>query len=380
VSVERTPDGKYKVRWRDGSRNRARRFDREGAAYRFDERVRELKALGELHRLDERPRGVSTVAEWTRHWWETYAEPSLGDATQDNYDVQLRLRILPRWGAVQLRDLDGNAGAVESWVAAMHRDGVGDATILQTLAVLSGMLRRAERDGEIARNPVPLVEKPSQTPKRDAVLVTPLQVEKMRAWLLAERPKDTRLRDATLVSVLAYAGPRPESEALPLTWDQVGQRTITFVATKHGRGTRKPRHPALLPPLAHDLRQWRMAAGRPPASALVFPSPRGDRWSGDDWDNWRERVFDPAAEAVGLPEDVRPRDLRGSFVSLLVYEGMNIVEVAKQLGHAPATCLRYYARVFDEFDPADRRPAEEIIRDAREAVARGDDDTMSEAV
>jgi hypothetical protein len=33
---------------------------------------------------------------------------------------------------------------------------------------------------------------------------------------------------------------------------------------------------------------------------------------------------------------------------------------------SPATCLRYYARVFKEFDPADRRPAEEVIREAHE--------------
>jgi hypothetical protein len=40
--------------------------------------------------------------------------------------------------------------------------------------------------------------------------------------------------DATMVSLLAYAGPRPEPEALPLTFEQVGRRTISFRATKSG--------------------------------------------------------------------------------------------------------------------------------------------------
>jgi hypothetical protein len=59
--------------------------------------------------------------------------------------------------------------------------------------------------------------------------------------------------DATLVSVLAYAGPRPESEALPLTFDQIGRRTITFRATKSGAVVE--RETRLLEPLARDLRR-----------------------------------------------------------------------------------------------------------------------------
>ena len=50
---------------------------------------------------------------------------------------------------------------------------------------------------------------------------------------------------------------------------------------------------------------------------------------------------------------------------LLIHEGVSIVEVAAQAGHSPQTCLARYAHVFAEFDPTDRRPAEEVIREAR---------------
>ena len=69
--------------------------------------------------------------------------------------------------------------------------------------------------------------------------------------------------------------------------------------------------------------------------------------SGSDWDNWRERIFRPAAIAVGLPDDTIPRDLRGSFASLLIFD---VLEVAPQLGHKPSTCLDIYGRLFEEFD------------------------------
>jgi hypothetical protein len=40
--------------------------------------------------------------------------------------------------------------------------------------------------------------------------------------------------------------------------------------------------------------------------------------------------------------------------------------VARQAGHAPEDCLRTYANTFEEFDPADRMPAAEAVRRARE--------------
>jgi hypothetical protein len=48
-----------------------------------------------------------------------------------------------------------------------------------------------------------------------------------------------------------------------------------------------------------------------------------------------------------------------------------VLEVAPQLGHKPSTCLDIYGRLFEEFDPARRRPAVEVIREAREAVRNG---------
>jgi hypothetical protein len=119
-------------------------------------------------------------------------------------------------------------------------------------------------------------------------------------------------------------------------------------------------------PARPRLAEFRIRCGRPGDDELVF-----GEWSGDVWDNWRERIFQPTAVAAGLPEDTIPRDLRGSFASLLIYEGLNVLEVAPQLGHKPSTCLDIYGRLFEEFDPARRRPAVEVIREARKAVRVG---------
>jgi integrase len=106
----------------------------------------------------------------------------------------------------------------------------------------------------------------------------------------------------------------------------------------------------------------------PLPNQLLFSWRDGGVRQDHDWRNWRTRVFQPAAKAAGLVH-ARPYDLRGSFASLLIQEGKNVVDVAKQLGHTPETCLRYYARLFDEA-PEHPVPAEEAIRAARRQLAQ----------
>jgi hypothetical protein len=107
-----------------------------------------------------------------------------------------------------------------------------------------------------------------------------------------------------------------------------------------------------------------MKSGRPVGDALVFPRSDGGVWKEEDWRNWRQRIFAPAAAAAGL-ERFRPYDLRHSFVSLLFAEGRTVIEVARQAGHSPTMALATYGHVIEELEGADRRPAEEVIRKAR---------------
>ena len=74
---------------------------------------------------------------------------------------------------------------------------------------------------------------------------------------------------------------------------------------------------------------------------------------------------------------MRPYDLRHSFVSLLIHEGRNVVDVARQAGHAPTMSLNTYAHVFEEFDPDDRVSAEERIERARESLNEASDNQLS---
>ena len=163
-----------------------------------------------------------------------------------------------------------------------------------------------------------------------------------------------------MVSVLAYAGLNPE-EATSARWRDLGDRSLHVHASK----TERARTIKLLAPLAQDLAAWRLASGRPPSGALIFRTHDGDEWKLHDWQNWRRRVYQPAAKKAGVTGDLRVYRLRGCFVSLLLWEGRSLTAVAEQAGHSVATLAKHYAGVLDELEDKPRTPAAEAIKTAR---------------
>ena len=366
MSVERVVRGDgsvvWRVRWRQAGQNRAKVLGRKRDAEAFDAELRRRKRLGELALLDA---GKQPLREFGKEWWRLYAEPNLARATLELYAMLWDTHILPRLGAVTLRELTPEL--LGRFRLELEADGVGRSSVRKSLVLIHGVLQRAVEWGRLGTNPARAVRKPPVGRPRAVTPLSPDTVEAIRFWLL----RRGMVRDATLVSVLAYAGLRP-GEALALTWSHVRERTLLIeaavaIGTIADTKTRRRRTVRLLPPLADDLAEWRSKTREPAGRALVFPG-RGDGpWSRTNYQNWRRRVYGPAALAAGV-EEPRPYDLRHSFVSLLIAEGANVVDVARQAGHSPTMALNTYAHVFDEFDPGDRTTAADRIRQARERL------------
>jgi integrase len=157
-----------------------------------------------------------------------------------------------------------------------------------------------------------------------------------------------------------YAGLRPD-EATKARWGDLRERTIHVHASKTERACTIK----LLQPLAQDLAEWRMASGRPADSALIFPTHDGDEWQLHDRQNWRRRIYQPAAKGAGVTGDLRVYRLRGSFVSLLLWEGHSLTYVAEQAGHSVATLAKHYAGTLKELEDRPRTPAAATINAAR---------------
>jgi integrase len=366
MSVERVvrKDGSvvWRVRWRQAGRNRSKVLGRKRDADAFDAEITRRKRTGELAQLDA---GKEPLADFGEEWWRLHAEPNLARSTLKGYASIWDAHVLPRLGSIPLRELTPDV--VNRFRLELEADGVGPASIRKSLVLLQGVLQRACEWGRLASNPAAIVRKPVPPRARTIVPLAPERVEAIRFALLG----CGRIRDATLVSVLAYAGLRP-GEALALTWAHVRDRTLLVegavsLGVIEGTKTGRSRTVRVRGPLAQDLAEWRLHAGRPPADALLFPGHAGEPWTATAYRNWRRRIYTPAATTAGV-ERPRPYDLRHSFVSLLIAEGRNVVDVARQAGHSPTVALDTYAHVFEEFDPAVRMNAADRIRKAREEL------------
>jgi integrase len=374
----------FEVRWTEGGRKRSRSFLRADDARVFDIDVKRRKQLGTLAAGVIQSR--ETLAEFVEEeWWPRYAVPNLAPETRRRYLEVWDVHLLRQLGGYQLREI--TPMVVEDLREQMTRNKVGAPTQRKTLMLLQGILRRAVVRGLIPLNPAQLVDKPRQRPTQLPQPLSPMTVERIRAIMLRPRTRivpaagagkrqrrahktavgtaEERERNALIVSMLAYAGLRP-IEDRGCTWGDLHERTIHVFATKTGRA----RDVDLIAPLAEDLARWSKARGCPRDDELVIPRPTGGQWTREDWANWRRRIWRPAAVEAGVEGDLRPYRLRGSFVSLLLWEGHSLPYVAEQAGHSIATLARHYAGTMRELEREPRIPAAEAIQQARTAVRR----------
>jgi integrase len=349
--------GKYEIRWLEGGHHRQRSFTRKKDAQEAWNRVQRLKETGDLGVLSL---GSETLGDFADRWleWKIATGKLSSPKSRRNYRWLLDKHIDPYIGGYKLSEL--RPRLIEAWQLEVLSKGTGRVSVAKAGALLHGILKRAVALELIASNPAAYLEQPSHK-RAPAKPLEVAEIERIRQALRnAGQPGD-----ATLVSVLAYAGLRPYNEALALGWEQLTngrllvERKLVDGKLRPGTKTDKARSVRLLPPLAQDLNEWRIARGRP-AAGLVFPRQDGKPWSEHDYGNWRRRVF-------GVHSSARPYDLRHTFASLLIWEGRPITHVAQQLGHSPQTCLTTYAHVMEGVEA--NVPAETVIR-----AARADDD------
>ena len=366
----------WKVAWRDErGRQKSRTFTRKADADAWEAKIKLAKRQGELADLDA---GRQTLKDFLGEWWRLHAEPHLAASTRASYERLRDKHLLPELGHLPLRSI--TTEQIQRFQADLLSQGVGRESVRRTIVLLQGILERAVEWGRIPRNPARYVRKPRQGRERVIEPLAPKDVERIRKYLLDKK----RVRDAALVSVLAYAGLRP-GEALALRWGDIRDRTIVIdkaisLGEEKPTKTRRIRSVRLLKPLASDLAAWRLAAGRPDDSALVFPNRAGQPWTELQWRNWRKRRYRDVLVELGVTGAVasRPYDLRHSFASLLFAEQTNAAEVAEQLGHSPQVLLNTYLHVIEDLRGAGRVSAEDEIRAARAAAAKAGNDGVAQ--
>ena len=384
----------WEVRWRENGSNRSRTFDLKRDADAWDREVTRRQQLGPLAMQQLTARGGPTLGQWVEQRWAPEHAATLSPSTRDRYANAYAVHIAPRLDDVPLTQFSGPL--LHAWQAERIKAGVSPGTIRKARTLLSSILRHAAESGAIVANPLSLVRAPKGQP-RDAVHpLSPAVVERIRAVMLDPPTREvaasqagqrrrrgynlappgtpqTRQRDALIVSLMAYAGLRP-GELRALRFGAVRENTILVERAANPDGSVKStktgqhRTVRLLAALAHDVREYMLAAGRPAGKALILRDDDGEAWDKNAWQMWRADRWAPACRAAGLDPVPRPYDLRHSFASLLLAEGRQPLYVARQLGHSVSVLLSTYAHLIDEYEDRERIDADAEIAGARRKV------------
>ena len=282
--------------------------------------------MGELSQLDA---GREPLADYFAQTWTRAHAAHSAPKTRTLYAYLWDAQV-SRLGELPLRELKPEV--IARWQADLLAEGVGPHVVHKAMKLLGNVLQRAAESGRIPANPTRVVRK-APLPMADEVRpLAPASVEVLRAAMF-ERTESRAWSqwDATLVSVMAYAGLRPQ-EARALRWRDIRDRTLIANANK----TRSRRTVRLLAPLKADLAAWRLACGRPPDNAYVFPGDDGNGWTVDGYSQWRGRRWADALTAAGRHDAPTPYALRHSFASLLLHEGRSVDLRGPPVGTWPA--------------------------------------------
>lgn len=259
------------------------------------------------------PGPTTTVSEWCAKWLKSLTQKP---QTRDEYEVCVRLRIVPALGSVRLTALTPFAveAAAKTW-----REQCGAATVRKTLAALSGALQAAHRDDLTPRNAARAARRPAAK-KTNIDPFTP-------AELLAVIAAGTAAEQWRTFAACAATGMRVgEAMALSATAynPTTGAVTISRTRTRrHGYGPPKSARGNRTVPVPLAAREA-FRLGIPPTTYTTAH------------DRWRRLLLH-----LGLRHR-NPHQLRHTWASIAIANGAPIADVAKALGDTVQVVVRTY--------------------------------------
>jgi len=334
-TAEHLMGDRWQVRWRDeGGIQRSRKFPKrkgtnpETCAEAFDAQRAADTARGEW--IDPRI-GRTPFREYAPVWMNSRLHKT---GTVDTYELHLRNHIVPVFGDLGLAAI--RPTMVQQWVKDLQGlKGLAPRTIETIYVIFASIMRGAVRDGYLRRTPCVDIRLP-EVAKTHVQLLSPHEV----LALAAAMPT----RYGLLVLLGAGAGLR-QGEAFGLALDCVDQ--AQGMITVDQQVIVVDRRPILAPPkTSASLRDVPMPRfvrqavtdhaeqfGIGPHDVLCR-TPRGTLLRRD---YYNREIWKPAIAAAGLPTETTFHDLRHTFASTALAEGVPISEVSRWLGHKSIT-------------------------------------------
>lgn len=352
------PSGKYQGIYRDA-------LGREQSAGTFTQRAEALRKAGKIEDDQRQPGaldvegGKITLGSWWELWHESRV---LAYATDDCYRSTAANHILPVWGEKRLMDI--TTIELSRWVKNMihppKRSGEKPRSpwvVRNALMLMKTMLNAAVVDKRLGSSPAKNVPYPD-LPEGLERYLTPDEVEGITFYmdgvnsLLVWVGVQTGLRFGEIAGLhwprldldrgVIQVVEKFDQKAYvvdPLPKDKE-QRTVPLPADLVRLLVRYREHAAPEPKTTCGLRH---TSGRC-IGDLVFRGARGAPLKSNDWGKgpWKR-----ALTLAGIEGRVRPHDMRHTYASWLIQEGLPLPELARVMGHSDWEVTRRYAHLSD---------------------------------
>lgn len=279
-----------------------------------------------------------TVGQWLSTWYALYSKPNLRKSTQVIYSYYIKDSLLPRIGELPIQHLSGLRlqklyQELRENGKVCPRGGAGPGLSPKTIRgihmLLHSALEQAVREGILTKNPT-IDCKPPKLEKREMRVIQPEQVS---AYLRAAAD-----RNVLPMFYLELTSGLRKGELLALLWSDLdiekcsisvtkavsrreGELEVTPPKTRHSiRNIVIPRQAVDLLLQEHSLH---------PDNPYMFPSPvTGTMYNPDAVGRIHKKILKDA----GL-EDCRFHDLRHTFATLAIQNGVDIKTLSGILGH-----------------------------------------------
>ncbi|MCC8073296.1 MAG: tyrosine-type recombinase/integrase [Clostridiales bacterium] len=296
-----------------------------------------------------------TLEEWYEIWMESFCKASVKEYTAKGYAQYFKVKILPKIGNIKIKNI--STVVCQQFLMDMYKNGrirnvnekgnaLSSKTVKDIKIALQVCLQKAVDEGLIRDNPCSKVQLPKDEPKE----MKTLKSSEIAAFL--EEAKDSNCYEFYFLEITT--GLRL-GEILALTWDDLDIKNKTITVNKQVQRIGKelrittPKTKASIRKISicdECLSQLLVLRSRQRIDTrLMFPSPITEKYRDP---SSVTRKLHRMQKRAGIPQ-IRFHDLRHSFATLSLEQGMDIKTVSHMLGHTDAGfTMNTYMHVTDK--------------------------------